>query len=247
MLYQAELSDARYFRLLRSSVPHRLPDISHSQCHATTTEIMATPETLVAPEVADYATEPADRPSGEAPIADDTNADISHSDVPALKENPTIRTETPAETHQDEPATTDQIPPKLNPSATEFISRSSSTGPGAEGVAPQKTNTLGQSRHAGARGGQPRRGRQSVANSRPVGNPTNGSPAAAGNPVVLADPVGEGVVDVAGMTGFKAGRAVREPRPPRGYVPPAPERKVCLVLLHWTCADAICILDAFDC
>lgn len=46
----------------------------------------------------------------------------------------------------------------------------------------------------------------------------------AGNPVVLAPPV-EGV-DAAGMTGFKGKPVVREPRPPRGYVPPAPERKV---------------------
>lgn len=126
-----------------------------------------------------------------------TTNDVSSHDTP-------IQSDAPITTQQEAPATTSTPPPKLNPSATEFISRSSSTGPADGGK-----NSLGSSRHA--RGS--RRARGSV---RPATN-------APGNPVILAQPV-EGT-DVNGMTGFKT-RPVREPRPPRGYVPPAPERKV---------------------
>jgi hypothetical protein len=195
-----------------------------------TADTMTTPEDTVVAEVADNTADSVNRPSGEETVADNTQVETPQTDVPAAKEVDVTTTEPSVESHQDQPTTTsEQTPPKLNPSATEFISRSSSTGPGAEGIASQKPNTLTQSRHAGATGGrgQSRRGRQSTPNSRPpFANPSNASPST--NPVVLADPVAvqEGV-DVAGMTGFRAPRAVREPRPPRGYVPPAPERKVC--------------------
>lgn len=121
----------------------------------------------------------------------------------------------------EQPLSTAEAQLKLNPGATEFISRSSSTGPGAEG----ETNTLAGSRHAvGAGRGAARRGRQSGPGRAVVQQPQQQGGEGVGNPVVLAPVAGEG--DVVGMVGFK-GKGVREARPPRGYVPPAPERKVC--------------------
>jgi hypothetical protein len=207
-----------------------------------TADMMTAPEDIV-PEVANQAAEAINRPSGEETVVADTQVDAPHTEAPAGKEVEGVTsTEAPVESRQKEPRTSlEQTPPKLNPGATEFISRSSSTGPGAEGIAGHQPNALAQSRHAaGAGRGQSRRGRQSTPNSRPPVNATNASPST--NPVVLADPVvvQEGA-DVAGMTGFRAPRAVREPRPPRGYVPPAPERKVCFV----DCGAALVLIKLF--
>ncbi|KAJ9099306.1 hypothetical protein QFC21_004187 [Naganishia friedmannii] len=127
--------------------------------------------------------------------------------------------------------------PKLNPGASEFISRSSSAGPGADqkpsspgqssrrGPNARTDGNISQSRHAGPRGAPIRQTQHSMSNdqNQPLPDQTANS---AENPVHLADPVeAANGVNAAGMTGFRPPRAPREPRPPRGYIPPAPERK----------------------
>lgn len=154
---------------------------------------------------------------------------------PSDTAEPSAEVDHAAPAKPEQPLSTAEAQLKLNPGATEFISRSSSAGPGAEG----KASTLAGSRHAtGAAGrGGARRGRQSGP-SRGVGQPQQQvGELGVGNPVVLASVEGAG--DVAGMVGFK-GKGVREARPPRGYVPPAPERKVCLSDRSEDCGELMC-------
>ncbi|KAJ9104126.1 hypothetical protein QFC19_004110 [Naganishia cerealis] len=154
---------------------------------------------------------------------------VAHNDILAQEQQ-----ETATQEQQAAPTiSANQAQPKLNPGASEFISRSSSTGPGADAGPPPvlsshsgqnsrtdgKPNALSHSRHAGPRGAPIRPGRQSIPNNRPSHDQPE-------NPVELANPVDAGnVVNAAGMMGFRPPRASREPRPPRGYIPPAPERK----------------------
>lgn len=184
------------------------------------TDVAVIPQDPVDAQATEVAQKPTHQSSESTP--DPTPAPASTEPTPndvATQDTP-IQSDAPTSTQQEAPATTSTPPPKLNPSATEFISRSSSTGPADGGK-----NSLGSSRHA--RGSHRARG-----SARPATN-------ASGNPVVLANAV-EGT-DVNGMTGFKT-RPVREPRPPRGYVPPAPERKVSFPLSLFgskECADGV--------
>lgn len=160
--------------------------------------------------------------------------------APSTKsEAPVVQSGSDEEAPQTSTTSTEPALPKLNPGATEFISRSSSAGPGSDAKTPSGQSSrrgqnaraegnLSQSRHAGPRGAPIRQNQHSTANNQhqlshdPTANP------ATENPVQLANPVdAANGVNAAGMTGFRPPRAPREPRPPRGYIPPAPERKVC--------------------
>jgi len=162
---------------------------------------------------------------------------------------PTTESEAPTvqsgATHEEQQQTTttsaDSALPKLNPGATEFISRSSSTGPGTDqktrrGPSARTDGNVPQSRHAGTRGPSIKQNRHSIPNNQNPHSQNQAANPSTENPIHLANPVdAANGLNAAGMTGFRPPRAPREPRPPRGYIPPAPERKVCPSVLSLYC------------